>query len=201
MKYLIAAFCSLVFSIQALHAQNSYRIQPGDTLAIEVLEDGDLNRTVLILPDGSFNFPFAGTVRAGGRTAEQIRAAVTAAISRNFASTPNVFVSVRSVRPVEEAPEAVAEGISVFFLGEIGNPGERRIPHGTTFLQAMSQAGALTRFAATKRVQLRRTNTATGQQTVKEINFKALTRGARLQRSIIMQDGDVVLIPERRLFE
>ena len=201
MKYLIAALCSMVLSVQALHAQSSYRIQPGDTLAVEVLEDGDLNRTVLVLPDGSFNFPFAGTVRAGGRTADQVGAALTAAIARNFASTPNVFVSVRSVQPSEELPEAVAEGISVFFLGEIGNPGERRIPPGTTFLQAMSQAGALTRFAATKRIQLRRTNAATGQQTISEINFKALTRGARLNRSIIMQDGDVVLIPERRLFE
>ena len=51
-------------------AQSNYRIQPGDTLQIEVLEDANLNRSVLVLPDGSISFPLAGTVKAGGRSVE-----------------------------------------------------------------------------------------------------------------------------------
>ena len=51
----------------AAAAQSDYRIQPGDTLQIEVLEDPNLNRSVLVLPDGSISVPLVGTVRAGGR--------------------------------------------------------------------------------------------------------------------------------------
>lgn len=202
MRYMIVALWALLLTASVGLAQSNYRVQPGDVLAIEVLEDSELNRTALVLPDGSFNFPFSGTIRAGGRTVSQIQAAITSSIASNFASRPTVFVSVRTLRR-EEAPRppAAPATINVYFLGEIGNPGQRQVLPGTTFLQAISQAGQLTRFAATKRIQLRRTSPTTGAQSVTVINYKALSRGASLSRSIPLQDGDVILIPERRLFE
>ncbi|MEE3070377.1 MAG: polysaccharide biosynthesis/export family protein, partial [Pseudomonadota bacterium] len=42
----------------------SYKIKAGDSLQIEVLEDPSLSRSVLVLPDGQFSFPFVGEVRA-----------------------------------------------------------------------------------------------------------------------------------------
>lgn len=202
MKYLIIAFWGLIVAVNAAHAQSNYRLQAGDILGIEVLEDPELNRNALILPDGRFTFPFAGSVRAAGRSVSQVQAQITAAISSNFASTPNVFVSVRSLKQEDlnrREPEPVT--MKVYFLGEISNPGIRPVEPGTTFLQAMAQAGTLTKFAATKRVQLRRTNPETGQQTIRLINYRALSRGSALSRSIPLQEGDVILIPERRLFE
>lgn len=184
-------------------AQNGYRISPGDVLAIEVLEDPSLNREVLVLPDGSFSFPFAGTLRASGLTIDQVNAAVTQAIAPNFAAEPNVFVTVRQLRSTESLSDATATvpTIDVFFLGEVNSPGPAAVPHGTTFLQALSFSGGLTPFAAQRRVQLRRTDPHTGEQYVSEIDYRAISRGARLNRDIELIEGDVILVPERRLFE
>ena len=181
-------------------AQSEYRVRTGDTLVIEVLEDTSLNRAVVVLPDGRISFPFAGTVEVAGRSVSQIEAAITSGIATNFASRPNVFVSVQpGERRAATAPEP--ETINIYFLGEVNTPGLQEVTPGTTLLQGLSQSGGLTRFAATKRLQLRRTDPATGRQSISQINYRALSDGAAMTRDFRLQDGDVILVPERRLFE
>ena len=209
MKTFLVALWALVATAGAALAQGEYVVRPGDTLRIEVLEDTSLNRTVIVLPDGRFSFPFAGTVQAGGRSLTQIENAVGSAIASNFATTPNVFVSIASLREVEPAhvaaPRAAAPmpdpTISVFFLGEVNAPGGKAVPPGTTFLQALALGGGFSDFAALKRVQIRRTNPITGAQALYTINYDALARGAELRGNIVLQEGDVILVPQRRLFE
>lgn len=209
MKNLIMLCLAFVLTSVAtasdVSAQGNYAVQPGDTLRIEVLEDPSLNRNALVLPDGRFSFPFAGTILAGGRTLSQVERAITTAIASNFAVEPNVFISVLRVDAEDAfgAPgvDLGAEAITVYFIGEVGSPGMLMLREGTTFLQGLSQNGGFTNFAATKRIQLRRTNPATGVPSVVTIDYRALTRGARFDQNVILQDGDVILVPERRLFE
>lgn len=204
MKYLITALIGLALMTVSAVAQSDYRLRAGDTITVEVLEDNQLNRSLLVLPDGKVSFPFAGEIQAGGRTVGQVRETIAQSIAVNFANTPTVFVTVSALRPVIPAAPAAPvapETINIFFTGEIGAPGPKAVAPGTTFLQAMALSGGFSNFAATKRVQLRRTDAATGAQTVFEVNYRALSRGARLNQAIFMQEGDVILVPERRLFE
>ena len=182
-------------------AQSEYRVKPGDNLIIEVLEDSTLNRSVVVLPDGRFNFPFAGSVQAAGRNAGEIQTAVTSGIQSNFSNPPTVFVSIQPGQQ-NTATNGAATGpvIDVYFVGEVNNPGMVEVKRGTTLLQAVAISGGVSRFAAIKRVQLRRTNPATGVQNVTILNYKALSNGA-VTTDIELKDGDVILVPERRLFE
>lgn len=198
---MIGALVAILLTATGAFAQDSYRIKPGDQLSVEVLEDSSLNRTVVVLPDGRFSFPFAGSVRAGGRTVSQVRAAVRAAIASNFAVDPTVFVAVTPLVELSEPDDPKADLNSIYFLGEIASPGLREVEPGTTLLQALSQAGGFTNFAATKRLQLRRTNSKTGLQSVFQIDYDALSNGAALRNDFPLHDGDVILVPERRLFE
>ena len=179
-------------------AQDNYRVRPGDTLTVEVLEDPALNRNVLVLPDGRFSFPFAGTVQAGGRTIGEISAALTRGIASNFAAEPNVFVSIQQLRAITPRGTAPAT-MEIFFLGEVNNPGPKAVRRNITLLQALATSGGFSKFAAQKRIQLRRTDRS-GNQSVYTVNYKALSNGAT-GTPIVLQEGDVILVPERRLFE
>jgi len=181
-------------------AQSEYQIRAGDTLNIEVLEDAALNRSIRVLPDGRINFPFAGNVRVSGRTVGQVEAIITSGIASNFTTPPNVFVSVNPAERTARAP-APAPTMEIFFLGEVDKPGMVEIEPGTRFLQAMASSGGLTRFAADKRIQLRRTDPQTGRTNLFEINYRAILDGAAIQNNIVLEDGDVIIVPERRLFE
>ncbi|MEL6798292.1 MAG: polysaccharide biosynthesis/export family protein [Pseudomonadota bacterium] len=203
-KRLILAIVATMFATAAL-AQEGYRIKAGDTLAVEVLEDPTLGRQVLVLPDGSISFPLAGSVRASGQTTGSVQQAIASAIAPNFAAPPTVFVSVAQVA---EAPVVIGGGgvrtpdtMSVFVMGEVGNPGELQVAPGTTILQALAQTGGFSKFAATKRIQLRRTDPATGEEQIYNINYQAVESGQSSIGRSPLAAGDVIVVPQRRFFE
>ena len=193
-NFLLAALLALIAAPLAYAQSAGYRIQPGDQLAITVLEDETLNRTTLVLPDGSISVPLAGTVNAAGRSVDAVESAIADRLASNFAVRPSVFVSVTSV-------SETGLTFPIYVVGQVGGPGQIEVEAGTTLLQAIALAGGLDRFAATKRIQLRRNDPATGQERLYLFNFNAVERGAAIQSMITMREGDVIVVPERRLFE
>lgn len=195
MKHVLAAALALLLTAPMALAQAAgYRIQPGDVLTVTVLEDETLNRQTLVLPDGRISVPLAGTVAAAGQTVEAVERTIADRLASNFAVRPNVFVSVITV-----ADEA--ETFPIYVLGRVGNPGQVEVEIGTTLLQGIALAGGFDRFAATKRIQLRRMDTQSGREQLYVFNYNAVERGAAIQSMITLREGDVLLVPERRLFE
>jgi polysaccharide export outer membrane protein len=196
---LVSAVFALFWAVTATAQGGNYLIQPGDTLSVEVLEDSTLNRAVLVTPDGRVSFPLAGTVQAAGRTVTQVQRSIASALESSFANRPTVFVAVSGVSAPTNEPQ-LGETLTVYLVGEINAPGPKAVLPGTTVLQLLSQSGGFTPFAATKRLQLRRT-AENGAQRMITINYRAIARGAEITREPVLQDGDVILVPERRLFE
>lgn len=171
-----------------------YRIQPGDSLTVTVLEDDTLNRQVLVLPDGRISVPLAGTIKAAGQTVDSVEKVIADRLSSNFAVRPSVFVSVVSV-------DVNAGKFPIYVVGQVGNPGMIEVDPGTTLLQAIAIAGGLDRFAAAKRIQLRRTDPATHQERLFLFNYRAVEGGGAIESMITLREGDVIIVPERHLFE
>ena len=190
-----------------------YALRPGDKLRVEVVQDRELNRTVLILPDGSFSFPMVGTVSATGRTVEAVQAELKAGLSAMFAATPDVYVSVTSLaqpkrqavpraRVPRNSPREVnrKNTIAVYAMGELKRPGRIEIAPGTTLLQFIAQAGGLTPFAADKRLRVQRKDKTTGRVQNVTVNIRSVMAGGRAPIEELAE-GDVIIVPERRLFE
>ena len=164
----IALALTLASLVTPAFAQSSgYRIQPGDSLTVTVLEDDTLNRQVLVLPDGRISVPLAGTLSAAGQTVDSVERVIADRLASNFAVRPSVFVSVVAVD--EQAGE-----FPVYVIGQVANPGEVMVKPGTTLLQAVAMSGGLDRFAAGKRIQLRRTDPATHQERLFLFNYNAV---------------------------
>lgn len=179
---------------KALAQSAGYRIQPGDSLTVTVLEDDTLNRQVLVLPDGRISVPLAGTIKAAGQTVDSVEKVIADRLSSNFAVRPSVFVSVVSV-------DQNAGKFPIYVVGQVGNPGMIEVDPGTTLLQAIAVAGGLDRFAAAKRIQLRRTDPATHQERLFLFNYRAVEGGGPIESMITLREGDVIIVPERHLFE
>jgi polysaccharide biosynthesis/export protein len=193
MRQLLLALLVTLLAAPVAFAQ-TYRIQPGDTIDVNVLEDPDLNRRVLVTPDGRISVPLAGAINVGNQTIEQVERVIADRLEPNFAVRPNVFVALASVAEETELQ-------NIYVLGAVSAPGLREIEPGTTLLQAISLAGGFDRFAATRRIQLRRTDLQTGQERLFLFNFSAVERGAPIQSMVTLREGDVIIVPQRRLFE
>lgn len=196
----LRVFVALLLALPFLAAQGlaqDYRLRAGDVVQIEVLEDSTLNRSAIVLPDGQISIPLVGSVPAAGRSLAAVQAELAARLAPNFATQPTVFVTMTSLAVrVPSAPRT----IDVFILGAATTPGRVQVSPGTTFLQAIAQAGGLSPFAAKKRLQLRRVD-KTGTEKVYSINYDAIERGAVSGGSTRLADGDVIFVPQRKLFE
>ncbi len=195
----VLALLALLVLAPAAIAATGYKIGPGDLLQLEVLEDPSLNRSLLVLPDGNITVPFGGVIHAGGMTVSEARAAVAQVLAPNFAKAPTVNLAVSQLA-TKVAGTGTSHGtLAVYLMGEVTKPGRTDVEPGTTLLQFLAQSGGLTVFAATKRIQLRRVDAA-GKEQVYLFNYDAILAGGQ-SAAISLQKGDVIIVPQRRLFE
>ena len=195
---LAAALLLLPLMATGALAQDNYRVKSGDTLRIEVLEDGSINRDVLVLPDGTVSVPLAGTLKVSGQNVDQIRGLLTEQLRPNFAADPTVYVSLANIAQAAAGPSRST--VEVFVIGEVNIPGRIEVPRGTTVLQLLADVGGFSKFAAKKRLQLRRTSTS-GAEQIFNINYKDVLAGKTNIGMTVLSKGDVLIVPQRRLFE
>lgn len=189
----VALAASIAVGVPAW-SQEGYRLRAGDTLRVEVIEDSALNRSVLVAPDGRITVPLAGGVQAAGRTVEAVQADLIARLGPSFNNPPSVYVALERQSEARRGGVGAA-GFDIFVLGEAAKPGKIAVTPGTTVLQAFAQMGGFTKFAAVKRIQLRR-----GAQSW-TLNYADIEAGRSEVGSMTVAAGDVIVIPQRRLFE
>jgi polysaccharide biosynthesis/export protein len=199
LRRLLAALVILPILAIASWAQD-YKVRSGDVLQIEVLEDATLNRTAIVLPDGQISLPLAGSVRAAGRTIAEVQADLTARLAPNFATSPTVYVTLNALAERAPSGPAVTRTMDVFILGAANTPGKVEVKPGATLLQALAQAGGVSPFGAKKRIQLRRVDKS-GAEKVYKFDLDAIERGEAGGGATRLMSGDVIVIPQRKLFE
>lgn len=200
---LLLAVAALILSAPPGLAQGRYVVGTGDVLRVEVLEDESLGRSVLVTPSGEITLPLAGSVVAAGQTLSAVQETITRRLSPNFANPPTVFVSLSSGAQAEVplAEEQAVEPLSVYVIGEAGSNGLLAVAPGTTILQAFSLMGGFSPFAAVDRIQLRRRDLSTGQERIYRLSYNAIVEGRSPNGSVPLRNGDVIVVPTRRLFE
>lgn len=158
-----------------------YRLGAEDVMLISVWKDEQLTREVVVRPDGMFSFPLIGDVQAEDRTVDQIR---TDLVQRLTKYIPNANVSVAVTKVVS---------YKVYVVGRVNKPGEYLIGHYTDVLQALSLAGGLTPFAAENDIKVMRR--VGREQHAIPFRYGDVRRGRELEQNIVLQRGDVVMVP------
>jgi polysaccharide export outer membrane protein len=186
-KVLLAA---LVFAATPILGANAveadYTLNPGDVLQITVWKEDGLDREVLVVPDGSINFPLAGTLSAAGKTTAQLQDEIVAKLQK-YIPDASVAVSVKA-----------ALGNVVDVIGQVAKPGELTIGHRTTVMQALSMAGGLTPYASENKIIILRT--VDGKESSIAFPYDDVQRGQSLDKDIALSPGDVVVVPSSTLF-
>lgn len=176
--------------VSAAHAQETgeapevrppYTLNPGDVLSITVWKEEDLMRQVIVRPDGAFSFPLTGDIRAEGRSVEEIRQAVAERLEK-FIPEPVVTVAVEDL-----------SGNKFYVLGQVNRAGAFLAVGQVDVMQALSMGGGTTPFAQVGAIKiLRRVN---GTLIAIPFNYKDIEKGKRLNQNIVLEPGDVVVVP------
>ena len=169
----------MVFAQQARGLE--YRIGPEDVLHISVWKEKDLDRKVLVRPDGGISFPLVGDIQVSGRTPLEVQDEIRSRLQR-YVPDAEVTVSVDKI-----------SGYTVFVLGEVNNPGQFTLGRYVDVVQALTLAGSTTPYASERNMQILRRQD--GREVTYRFDFRDIKRGQQLEQNIILQSGDVVVVP------
>jgi hypothetical protein len=99
--------------ISSYAQQESFIIEKGDVLSIEVMEHPEFNRSnINVLPDGYIQYPAIGGIHVAGLTSSQLADSLVAALDEDYVINPVVTVYVNKM---------TNQSVNIF--GYVNNPG------------------------------------------------------------------------------
>ena len=182
---LTSLLASLLLLAQLLNIasadEDTYKIQPGDVLEISVWKEEGLIRTVLVRPDGGMSFPLVGDIHAAGESVEHLGKTITERLSK-YIPDPVVTVSMQQL-----------SGNKIYVVGKVARPGEYVANSYVDVVQAIAMAGGMTTFASVNKIKIVR---RMGENLeAYSFRFSDIEDGENLQQNIILQSGDIVVVP------
>ena len=160
-----------------------YIIGVGDVIDISVWENPDLNKEVIVRPDGKISFPLINDVAAEGLTISQLDEEITSKL-KDYIKYPDVSVSLKKIG-----------GSRIIVLGEVGSPGVYSLEDRKTVLEAIALAGGFTKDAVLNSVIVIKG----GLEHPKAIrvNLASALRKGRLKEDINLSAQDIVYVPRK----
>ena len=168
--------------VQAAAATPSdYKIGPEDVLRIDVWKEPDISRTIPVRPDGKISLPLLNDVQATGLTAMELAGSIREGLTK-YITSPQVTVTVTQINSRR-----------IYVTGEVTHPGAQSLLPNMTALQALASAGGFTQFARIKSIYVLRVED--GKQVKHPFNYKAVVDGKHPEQDIVLQTGDVIVVP------
>ena len=184
-RSLLTLFLSASLTIAATPKESTviptYKIGPGDVLTVSVWKEEGLQQEVLIRPDGGMSFPLAGDIQAGGKSVSELSDLLVQKIKK-YIPDPVVTVAVRQI-----------QNNKIYIVGKVNRAGEYVATRYVDVMQALAMAGGLNAYASSNNIKiLRRVN---GKVQSRSFEYDDVANGKALQQNIILQGGDVVVVP------
>ena len=165
----------------AVSPDADYRIGPQDVVRIDIWKEPDISRTIPVRPDGKISVPLLNDVQASGLTAMQLAGSLREGLSK-YLTNPQVTVTVTEINSRR-----------VYLTGEVNRPGALPLLPNMTVLQALSSGGGFTQFAKLKNIYVMRSENS--KQVKYPFNYKEVVKGNHPEQNILLQPGDVIVIP------
>lgn len=179
--YIVILSLILYTDCFAFETDMVYYIGPGDVLEISIWKDESLTREVVVPPDEVLSFPLLGDIRVGNMTVADLRKRVTEKIIEYVpdATVTVILLQINSLR--------------AYVIGKVNKPGEFQIAMDTNVMQILSMAEGLNPYASESKIHILRQ--AEGKSIKIPFNYKEVIKGKNLEQNIILQRGDVVVVP------
>ncbi len=173
----------------AAAAFEAYVIGPQDNLSIIVTDENDLTGKYRVDTDGTISMPYLQRVSVAGLSLAEAQAKITQLLQKDYIRNPQVRVEVDQFK-----------ARSVIVNGEVRTPGKVSLP-GTTIslLEALILAGSPTTSAANEVIVIHPPKPGEKPIDPITVNRKDLELG-RAGRDVVLQDGDIVNVPQAKRF-
>jgi polysaccharide export outer membrane protein len=169
-------------------ASDEYLIGPLDSITIFVWRNQELGAKVQVRPDGRITTPLITDMPAAGKTATMLQQDIKLALSQ-YINDPIVSVIVN---------DFAANNQQQIRIAGAGVEKPASIPYRSnyTLLDAITEVGGLSQYAAGNKARLQRMDRQTGRMREYGLKIGDLLRKGDTKANVMLQPGDVIIIPE-----
>jgi polysaccharide biosynthesis/export protein len=161
---------------------------PGDSVALHVFGQPDMDTVLGVTDNGTVNVPLAGSVPVAGLSADAAARRVEKALKDGgYLLDPHVTLTVTA---------SLSQRVSV--LGEVRNPGRYPVDSKTTVVDLLAEAGGLTELGSDT-VYVLRTESG-GQIKRYSVSLKGLSDQRHQAPSQLIVAGDQLVVPRAEQF-
>ena len=170
--------------IEQVRSAQTYKLQPGDLINIQVFREESMERTLRISGNGTITFPLVGAVPVAGLSQQEAEDRLATKL-REFLRNPQVSMLVKEYG-----------NKTVYVLGQVQKPAAIQIPpeKSLTVLEAITSVGGFTEVANTSKVRVLRMEN--GKQHAIDVDVSQITKQGNKSMDIALSPGDVVFVPQ-----
>jgi polysaccharide biosynthesis/export protein len=164
----------------------NYLISPGDQIEVYVWGDERLQRSIRVLPDGSFTFPLVGRMVVQGKKTTDVEADISKILASQYnGQPPQVTVSVQQ-----------PNGYSYSIIGRVRSPGAFTPMRYVNVIEALAAAGGPDEFANLDNVTIiRKTEKGLATLRVRLGGVMKGNIGSASSEIPQIEVGDTVIVP------
>lgn len=138
---------------------------------------------IIIGPDGYVNLPYVGAVKLAGLTTSEANVVLTEKLGE-YIKIPSLTIMIKEYGPRK-----------VYVMGEVKTPGIYNLSSDyMNVFAALSSAGGVTKKSRPKHIGVVRV--LNGKVHMCEINFDAYVKKQDINQNIVLQDGDMIYVPQ-----
>jgi protein involved in polysaccharide export with SLBB domain len=178
-------------SLSGYVPDDKYRLRVGDKISLQILEDRDAPKGLVVADSGELDVPYVGRVAASDKTCKQLAEELKGRLEKEYYYRATVIIAL------DVANKLLGR---IYVWGQVRNQGaiDVAVNENLTAGKAILRAGAFGDFANKKRVKVVRGGgtEGAGKQSF-ELNMVDILEKGQTEKDVVLQPDDFVIVPSR----
>ena len=178
-------------SLSGYVPDDKYKLRVGDKVSLQILEDRDAPKSLVVADSGELDVPYVGRVAASDKTCKQLAEELKARLEKEYYYRATVIIAL------DVANKFLGR---IYVWGQVRNQGpiEIAVNENLTAGKAILRAGGFGDFANKKRVKVVRGGGAEGAAKQSfELNMVDILEKGQTEKDVVLQPDDFIIVPSR----
>lgn len=172
-------------------ADDQYKLRAGDRVSLQILEDREPAKSLIVTDSGELDVPYLGRLPAADKTCKELAAELKQQLEKEYYYRATVILGL-------DAANKFLGRIYVWGQVRTQGPIDLAVGENLTAGKAVLRAGGFAEFANKKKVKVIRNVTAApeGKQ-VFELNMADILEGGATEHDVLLRPDDLIIVPSR----
>ena len=174
-------------------SDDKYKLRVGDKISLQILEDRDLPKSLIVADSGELDVPYVGRVPASEKTCHQLADELKAQLEKEYYYRATVILAL------DVANKFLGR---IYVWGQVKNQGpiDIAVNENLTAGKAILRAGGFGDFANKKKVKVVRGGNSPSDTVGKqnfELNMVEILESGKTEKDVVLQPDDFIIVPSR----